>query len=328
MLVIHAGMPKTGTTVLQYALANSAQSLATIDLVYPHEFRDREGLAHHALSAEILSEVGDSGPLTRQWLEFLNGSRSKRVLISSEAFTNCLNRQKILPFIRFLAACGERMPVRLVLALRRMDTFFESMYLHSVKVGEHTQEAGTYFEARFRWAQDFFSQLSVLRNIGILESVILVRHEKSPLFTCELLDAFKLKRAEHYTVKTVLSGNEKLGLKAQSFLLHLPHFEAKLGERIDRQRIIQALELKQFSFPGDTNSYSIMERWQRLYFHESALRAAMQFSIREYNDFFASQKIESKSSVSLSPDLICNEDIEAIRAFLKTKQDRQAAGAI
>jgi len=332
MLTIHAGMPKTGTTAFQRALANSAAALEEIDVLYPVEFRNGEGLAHHALSAEMASQNSLSGGQAGQFLEFLDSARTKRVVISSEAFTNCLSRRKILTFLHFLSACSERMPLRLVFALRRVDTFFESMYLHSVKVGETAQSIESYLEARFGWADEFFAQLSVLRNIGLVERVALVRYERNASFVRNLLIALNIRPVELGKVEPVVSRNERLGLKAQSLLLHLPYFEKLLGENLHRERIVQAFEKKQFSFAGDTDVYSVIDRLQRLYHHEKALRAAMDCGIMEYGHFFANQQPEARPFFSLSPDLLISSDLESLATFIRRapalQSDRVQASAV
>src|SRR5580704_813608 len=127
ILTIHMGMPKTGTSALQQRLADSASILADQDIDYPALFRNEEGIAHHNLANGLVAGTERSGELTSSVSAYLNDSRFKCTLFSSEAFTNCLSQRVVFRLMRMLDELSEISQIKLVLSLRRVDSFLESM---------------------------------------------------------------------------------------------------------------------------------------------------------------------------------------------------------
>ncbi|HLY57280.1 MAG TPA: hypothetical protein VKS60_17080 [Stellaceae bacterium] len=314
MLVIHMGMPKTGTTALQKGLAAAADELLRHGIFYPDEYRNSEGIAHHALPNEIMKRCDLSGPQATKFMELVRASSAPRILISSEAFTNLLSQSSIFAFLELIRECAKQRPVRLVIACRRVDSFLESMYLHSVKVGDITAAVSDYIEARERWAKNLFAQLSVLRNINILQRLILVKYQRGPEYWPSLLRALDVRPCE--LVEIPVSSNERLGLKAQTLLRHLDAFSGRIGYPLERPQLIQSFERGEFAFAEEKRRYSVLDHYQRLFLHENALRVALQAGILEYVGFFSGDKPERLENYGFDEAHLTADDLQDLRAFV------------
>lgn len=121
-LLLHIGAHKSGTTFIQNALPANAARLAAQGVLYPVRARDGRG-AHWEWTARLLEDADAAGAA----LEAAAATQSlDRVLLSDENL--------LYPLLTdgggaaMLATLGKRFRVRLLLALRRQDAFWESYY--------------------------------------------------------------------------------------------------------------------------------------------------------------------------------------------------------
>jgi len=107
-VVLHLGMPKTGTTSLQSILASKQAELAARGVIYPSQWRDEEGIAHHALGARLHDESDDvAAEMISEATAFVRSAACDRIILSSESLTNMVSRRKWPRFDRILTELKE-----------------------------------------------------------------------------------------------------------------------------------------------------------------------------------------------------------------------------
>ena len=124
-LIVHAGLPKTGTTYLQQCLAHNAGWLRALGVSYPE--LGREFLDGHHNVARALSSPRDGSALLRQ---LLAADGCERVVMSSEEFSR-LGRAQVTALNE---ACGD-VELRWLLYLRRRSQLLVSRWKQDVRTG-------------------------------------------------------------------------------------------------------------------------------------------------------------------------------------------------
>lgn len=126
-IVVHAGLPKTGTSAIQAWLHRNRGALAGAGIDYPDHILDQNGIGSGNLRA--LAEFGPnrrwrpSGKAVAATLARFDASTSHTLLLSSELFANWIPKLSVL------------LPVetKFVLYVRDPLEFLESSYNQSVK---------------------------------------------------------------------------------------------------------------------------------------------------------------------------------------------------
>lgn len=316
MLVLHAGLPKTGTTALQQVLAQGADALARAGVVYPEDSRDPDGLAHHPVAEELAGLRSAEGPVVTAFLRGHRDRAGRRTLISSEAFTNCFVADAVPAFLTFLRACAETGPVRIVLCLRRMDCFVESMYHQEVKTGAVDSDINAYLEARIGWPDALFRGIRAVRDAGCVEAIHVIKYRSCDAGLDAVLGLVPGLDRSGLDLPPAPRVNATFGPRAQALCLYLPLFERRLGLRIARADLLAALENGALESVRDQAAYTVMDRFSRLYFHEAALRSAREHGVGAYYDFFAGDPPEPRELVTLAPDLVTDHMMAALVAWV------------
>lgn len=128
-LVIHAGLPKTGTKYLQTCFAENEEWLHRQGVCYPRV--GREPLhGHHSIAREL--QAGNAGMLTKVMEEAQSSLRTSDpiILLSSEEFSTLRAQQ--LRVLRQHFATSE---IVWVLYLRRRSSVFLSRWQENIKHG-------------------------------------------------------------------------------------------------------------------------------------------------------------------------------------------------
>lgn len=152
MIVLHIGMPKTGTSTVQHCLAMHARE-HTDGFLYPVAGRGG-AVAHHRLANMVSSGSLPDDVVTALRSE-LSMAAGRVVVISSEGFSNVVPA-KLIQFVDGLAPLG---PVKLVIAVRELASFLESMYLQSTRFGTFKGTFPTYIATRRKWIGNFIAGL-------------------------------------------------------------------------------------------------------------------------------------------------------------------------
>jgi len=316
-LTIHLGMPKTGTTALQRVMSTAGPALAERGFDYPSGFRDKGGIAHHPIAHEINNRRDLKGPNVCEFLAHLDTAASDHVVISSEAFTNALSPAVLKTFVKFVDECNARMPTKLVISLRQIDSFMESMYLHSVKVGALASDMGAYVGERGNWARSLFRGLTAVRERPGGIRMEIVKYEATDGFFGRFFDAMGLPYREMAELSSVPRENIRLGLKAQTLLRHFDHFADRMGMEIHRQSLVNALAGGRLQFDEDVYSYRLLSFADADRLHSQALEASLATGFHEYEQFFGTGKIAARDSVTLAPSNVTEADILKLKAHFQ-----------
>jgi hypothetical protein len=134
-VILHCGLPKTGTTTIQHYLSSAREFLAQHDCCYPVCGTGSDGSAHHNISRDILGESsfdpargGVSGILDE-----IAAQKHSRILISSEGLTHCLfrNRDGLFQFLsRLKQQCDT---LAFLFTFRQFWKITESTFLHDLR---------------------------------------------------------------------------------------------------------------------------------------------------------------------------------------------------
>lgn len=309
-------MPKTGTTSLQIRLARSAGALAEHGIDYPSRFRNEEGIAHHWLGNALCASASSGPDEAEQFVQYVRDSKAKHILVSSESITNAINTKHCLRMLNFLHELRQSGDINLIIVLRRIDSFFESMYLHSTKTGEVQDRVESYMAKRYRWARSFFTGLLVIQRSGLVQMRV-IKLDDVPHFDEAVLRALQLRQPSIAALCPATRVNEKLSWKSQLLLLHLNELEKEIGVALPRARLIKAL-VSELAFQDDLTSYSILSEEQEGYLREGALAAAHSVGFRDYVQFFDNTPPSTKPRVRLDRSELTETDVEGLRAWAGT----------
>jgi len=299
MFDVHIGLPKTGTTSLQRHLFEHAGILEENGCLYPKEWMAPGKFAHHLVSLAVLQGGADNDELLAKFADYLRARENDHVLISSEAFTNCILPKTFDRFSNIMSLWAALSTTRLVVALRRFDTFVESMYLHATKVGNRQNDLATCIKNNGKWVANFFAGLAAISKMPETVEMVYLRYDKSIDMVEKIAIALNLPSVigDHDGAKRIV--NSRLGAKAQAFLLKLDEHKSSRNIKATRPMWIRGFESGRLRFNDEIDTYSVLTVEQTNSIHESALKLAKQMNVSAYCDFFGSDQISEKQYIDL-----------------------------
>jgi hypothetical protein len=314
VLYLHMGMPKTGTSLLQSMLSASGPALARQGYAYPDLW---PGSGHYGLSPVF--QAPDGAPDTvREVRDYLADNQGRKVVLSLEGLSFALHTpRKRSNLAQFLNQCSGVAEVRAIIALRRIDEFYASLFLHVTKVRPQNAEAApeAFVSRRSGWMDTLFSGMRWLREEQEIPLALVPYFEDANVLP-GLFEALGIDPAElRSTPKRKV--NRRLGLKAHSALA-LP--EAQL-ERVgvERSELVPLLQTGTFVFEDETYDYDPLGYELRSQIHERALREARENGITEYVEAFGSAELPRASRTHIDASLISEADladlIDAVAAW-------------
>lgn len=255
--LIHCGIPKTGTSVLQATLAGSAQVLARSGVLYP--LSGRRGNAHHEL-AIALREEGPDAPMLHAARLLTEVSEQpdgppRLAVCSSEQFSNLFNAPRLPRLTGFVTALG-RPRVRMVVVLREYTSFIESMYLQRARFQDNRGKFEGFLRQVSSSVPNLLVALTTLRNeLGAGFETVLAQpgFDVLPLFD-GLLGLAPGTLVPGFADPEATS---KPPQKVQAVLSNLAWLHEQLGFSINRMRLLRQVRAGRLKFAGDVTAYTI-----------------------------------------------------------------------
>jgi hypothetical protein len=144
MLVLHIGLPKTGTSTLQHWLAANAKALERIGAVYPAAGRGSHP-SHLPLAKELVA--ADGGEVPASWRALADMARIERdrgrtVVVSSEV----IGHDCKAPTVRRLLHALDGIPLTVVVYVREFAAHVVSVYTQKTKKGVNILGFDDFFE--------------------------------------------------------------------------------------------------------------------------------------------------------------------------------------
>lgn len=165
MLYVHIGFRKAGSTSIQYFLAQNAEALAALGVLYPHA--GRAGLAHVNLVDELRGSASYDATVggVRELRGLLAAEPQHRVIVSSEGL-HILKPKAV----RRLADNLMGQDVKVLAYVRHLPNFVDSQYRQSIKSGKRAHDFDDFFRAKAGveaegYAQNVFGQLETWAQV-------------------------------------------------------------------------------------------------------------------------------------------------------------------
>ena len=304
-LLVHIGIPKTATSTIQARFARD-RILEPLGIVYPDHGLPTEGVAHHLIYRSV--REGDGAPAARALTAAVGADRD--TLISSEAFTNLLVGRPghTEPLTRFLTALTDiGWDVNVVAFIREATSFFESMYLQSVKTGTVVDPFDDYVAVRRGSYENLF------RNLAALDVHTTVKAFQPATYGADWQDI--LGAAD--PVDTTEKANTRPSLKTLAMFLGYDRVGVDLGRADALRRLIGDAA----PFTDDTAEFTLWAPDAAAEVAADALVAAERHGFSCYTDAFAGCPGPSGPTVVLTPDLLTTEDWAAAAEVLSRPPD-------
>ena len=206
------------------------------------------------------------------------------VFVSSEGFTNLCGVKRADHLADFIDAF-EGVSVEVLVVIRELSDFLESMYLQSARFGHMKGTFADYLTSRRRWVRDYFRGLLVLRaRLGERLDIVF----QAPGFDI-LTHANALLRLEEGTLtrasRTVRS-TAKRELKEQVALSFLAETEAAAGFKISRDKLMRVFDDRPDVFSGRVERYTLYGPEARQATYDDLIAAAAETGFTAYLDAF------------------------------------------
>jgi hypothetical protein len=201
-LYLHIGLPKTGTSAIQGLLFDNTEALDSSGYIYPRGTIGGDSdfaYAHHNLARAAFEKDAQT------WDNFqaeINSLRKKKILVSSETFSNCRHIDQL----EFIAQYLEPYNTNIVVYLRRQDDFLQALYQTIIVYGDKTMPFDEFFQAKleehdsFRAMDYYFLVNDLFASVFGKDRIILKVYEKSQLHQRNLLKDF-LKTVGFFTTQ-------------------------------------------------------------------------------------------------------------------------------
>jgi hypothetical protein len=144
MIILHIGLPKSGSTTIQSFLEANQEPLRTLSIDYTRVGRHRQK-AHHTLSFELKGWNGRMNPRAGRLAEVAGDARNsghRLTIMSSELLSDLKPHQ-----IRFLAQAlaPAEQPFRIVVIMRDQLSAIVSLYSQKTRYGKKTFDFDQFF---------------------------------------------------------------------------------------------------------------------------------------------------------------------------------------
>ncbi len=192
MIVVHIGLPKSGSTTIQTFLGANEEALRKQSIEYPQVGRGRR-IAHHNFAHELKGRIAKFNPASgtvSELADYLQEASCKTTLISSELLASC-DRGMVERFGEALSGLGQ--PIRIVLIIRNLVDLAPSSYAQKIRYGLNTYDFDEFF--KFMLAQDRFNPFQIASHWGATFGIDAIRVrvlEPAQLLNGDLIDDYLL----------------------------------------------------------------------------------------------------------------------------------------
>lgn len=239
---LHIGMPKTGTTTIQFFLAQNAQALGRSGCLYPSTGQQYQ--AHHPIAALLLDRrpglewvdslvpTRDPSLLERLEKEIQQGA-CDTVIMSTELFSFMRDTKKVVELL-------SDYDVQILFFIRRQDYWLESLCRQEMKTGTYYDaDPKQFIESRI-WESDYLEYIERWgEHLGDerIRVVLLDRRLGSAPIQQRFLSACDIAWSNAYSMNK--DENTKLTQECLHFLLNSPEkdrinpFHARVDEALE-----------------------------------------------------------------------------------------------
>jgi hypothetical protein len=303
-LYIHVGTPKTATSLAQDHFATGA--LDRHGIQYPLAGRPPRRPGHHLLGHAVMASDFEAA---RTQLDAMDAPCGKR-LLSTEAFSNGLADPRRIDLLeQVFAHAGQGFERTVVIVfLREASTFFESMYLQSMKAAGLRVPFADYLKARGAWYPTLFASLDRLGRRMEVRAYPFVPSRYARDWDAALDTPIGLD--------TRARRNPRLSLKSQLFLRDYEELDAEAALPMSRRKAIKAFAAAPPPFEDDTPDFTLY--WPSLAagVHGAAIAGATGTAGAAYRDAFAGTPGTTRVPVAVHEMALGARDVAAGRAFL------------
>lgn len=186
-VIIHIGVPKTGSTAIQKFLYNNRSALQALGLDY-HETHATDGenpdyWAHHLLAHKwggwMNPETFPIDPDTawEKLREDVMSGDDRTILISSERFADLLASKRVDEILDFIQTTLYPAQIKIFAYLRNQIVLTESFFKQQVKVGLRVPPINVYLQNRMPEFLDFLNMFENCAKLVGRENILLRTYE-------------------------------------------------------------------------------------------------------------------------------------------------------
>lgn len=190
VIVIHIGLPKSGSTAIQSYLSANEEALGRLSIDYPPIGRLNRK-AHHRLVHELKGykkKLDPQGGTILDLAERCSASGSHLTILSSEMFEQC-EENEIRTLRKTLVSALQ--PFRIILIVRDLVELVPSSYAQKIRYGHKTCDFDEFFEERIAERRaNFFSTAEMWGKVFGWNRVKVRLLDRNALLNGDLLDDF------------------------------------------------------------------------------------------------------------------------------------------
>lgn len=248
-LIIHIGVPKTGTTAVQGYLYQNRARLAELGIYYPETFLDgfplQDQWAHHLHAHKWggwldRQKFQTSPDAAWQALRDEISAKPGRYIISSERFADLFPTPRGRDVLDFISNLFSDVQIRFIAYVRRQDVLAESFLKQAVKVNIQQKTLEQYLSDLPPFL-DYDLMFSTLADYVGWENVIVRLYERSKLVEQDAAkDFLHTLGIEDFNSESeeILIANESINTLTTSVLLELAKTGA-LNDAVNVRRLLR-----------------------------------------------------------------------------------------
>jgi len=314
MLILHIGMPKTGTTSVQKFFYEKRAEISEYGITYPDLYCGPPfDWGQNSLATDILENP--DGERARHFLDALSAEKNNNLFLSAESFFNGLSMDYRDRFIYFLKRCSKISGVLLVVFIRRFDSFVDASFRLEVQNGAiNSFSIRDYAEARLPWFKGVLETLSLLSKAQELVALRVLPYTKGVDSVARLQAELLFPPALKAAVIGKNVENAKLGLKQLAVLAFFLEEIVSKAPAVDRWRLLGDFLSGERLIENDVYRYSLVENKFGAELHRHAIEISNFVFRPGYSDMFFDTNVDSDDSpfVKFENSIVSSDELAAL----------------